>query len=85
MHVGWINGQRIYGSVIRLDLINGKIWPQHNGTEGDIAQELMAGGIARKDIVQGFPFACGACAYGAYSCLNAYMLTKGLVFCRLAH
>ena len=54
MHVGWINGQRVYGSVIRLDLINGKTWPQHNGTEGDIAQELMAGGIARKDIVQGF-------------------------------
>ncbi|UOG90464.1 MAG: XisI protein [Candidatus Thiothrix sulfatifontis] len=54
MHVGWINGQRIYGSVIHLDLINGKVWLQHNGTEGDIAQELMAGGVAREDIVLGF-------------------------------
>jgi hypothetical protein len=54
MHVGWINGQRIYGSVIHLDLINGKVWLQHNGTEGDIAQELMTGGVAREDIVLGF-------------------------------
>ena len=54
MHVGWINGQRIYGSVIHLDLINGKVWLQHNGTEGDIAQELMAAGVARQDIVLGF-------------------------------
>ncbi|MBO0614632.1 element excision factor XisI family protein [Thiothrix fructosivorans] len=30
--------------------INGKVWLQHNGTEGDIAQELMAGGVAREDI-----------------------------------
>lgn len=54
MHVGWKNGKRIYGSVIHLDLINGKVWLQHNGTEGDIAQELMAGGVAREDIVLGF-------------------------------
>lgn len=54
IHVGWKNGRRIYGSVIHLDLINGKVWLQHNGTEGDIAQELMAGGVARDDIVLGF-------------------------------
>lgn len=54
MHVGWKNGQRIYGSVIHLDVINGKVWLQHNGTEGDIAQELMELGVAREDIVLGF-------------------------------
>ena len=49
MHVGWKNGQRIYGSVI-----HGKVWLQHNGTEGDIAQELMALGVEQNAIVLDF-------------------------------
>ncbi len=40
--------------MIHLDLINGKIWLQYNGTEGDIAQELMDLGVARENIVLGF-------------------------------
>ncbi len=54
MYVGWKNGQRIYGSVIHLDVIHGNVWLQHNGTEGDIAQELMALGVERNAIVLGF-------------------------------
>ena len=37
MHVGWRNKHRIYGCVVHLDIKDGKIWIQHNGTEFDIA------------------------------------------------
>ncbi|TXH71041.1 MAG: XisI protein [Thiothrix sp.] len=54
MYVGWQNGQRIYGAVIHMDIINNKIWLQYNGTEEDLAQALLDQGVAREDIVFGF-------------------------------
>ena len=34
VHVGWKpNGHRNYGCVVHLDIIDGKIWVQHDGTE----------------------------------------------------
>lgn len=54
MHVGWQKQHRVYGCVIHMDLKDGKVWIQHNGTEADLAEELMAAGVAREDIVLGF-------------------------------
>lgn len=54
LHVGWQNQRRIYGCVMHLDLKNGKVWIQHNGTEANLAQELEDLGVARQDIVLGF-------------------------------
>jgi len=54
MHVGWRNKHRIYGCVVHLDIKDGKIWIQHNGTEFDIAVKLTEMGIAKQDIVNGF-------------------------------
>ncbi|MBK8451802.1 MAG: XisI protein [Thiofilum sp.] len=54
MYVGWDRGTRVYGVIIHIDLINGKAWLQYNGTEFDIAKELMAQGVEREDIVLGF-------------------------------
>lgn len=54
VHVGWQNERRIYGCVLHLDIKDGKIWLQHNGTESEIAQELVAMGIAKSEIVIGF-------------------------------
>lgn len=54
MYVGWQNGQRIYGAVIHMDIINNKIWLQYNGTEEDLAQALLDQDVAREDIVFGF-------------------------------
>lgn len=54
MHVGWDGERRIHGSVIHLDIRGGKVWIQHNGTSCPIADELMAAGVARQDIVLGF-------------------------------
>jgi hypothetical protein len=54
VNVGWNKDKRIYGCVIHLDIKNGKIWLQYNGTEIDIAEELVDLGVPRNDIVLGF-------------------------------
>jgi len=32
VNIGWNGQQRIYGCVMQMDIINGKIWIQHNET-----------------------------------------------------
>ena len=54
VHVGWDGHRRVHGSVIHIDLIDGKVWIQHNGTDRLIAEELVESGIAAADIVLGF-------------------------------
>lgn len=54
MYVGWRQRERVYGSVMHIDLIDGKVWLQYNGTEGDIAQDLIDLGVDRGDIILGF-------------------------------
>ena len=49
--IGWDKGQRIYGVLIHIDIINDKIWIQQDGTEEGIAEELVNRGIAKKYIV----------------------------------
>lgn len=54
MYVGWNHNTRVYGMIIHIDIINGKAWLQYNGTEFDVAKELLDKGIAREDIVLAF-------------------------------
>ena len=54
LYVGWESQRRVYGCVLHLDIKNDKIWIQHNGTEANIADELMAKGVPAQDIVLGF-------------------------------
>lgn len=54
MAVGWDRARRIYGSVIHLDIIDGKVWIQHDGTEHGIADELVEAGIPKDHIVLAF-------------------------------
>jgi hypothetical protein len=54
LDIGWNKNRRIHDCALHLDIINGKIWVQHNMTEMQIAQTLMAKGVAREDIVLGF-------------------------------
>ncbi|MHB1425575.1 MAG: element excision factor XisI family protein [Gemmataceae bacterium] len=54
MQVGWNRGQRVHGSIIHIDIRDGKVWIEHNGTDARLAEELVAAGIARNDIVLGF-------------------------------
>ena len=54
VETGWENGRRIYGTLLHLDIINGKIWIQQDGTEQGIANELIALGVPKDRIVLGF-------------------------------
>jgi len=54
VHVGWCNNRRTYGCVLHIDLKNDKIWIQHDGTEIGMANELVALGVPKEDIVLAF-------------------------------
>ncbi|MDZ8189842.1 MAG: XisI protein [Nostoc sp. ChiSLP02] len=54
VHVGWSNKRRVYGCVLHLDIKNEKVWIQHDGTEGGIADELTNHGVPKNDIVLAF-------------------------------
>jgi XisI protein len=53
MNVGWHGADRIYRSIMHLDIKDGKIWLQQNLTDRDPAAELVEMGVAKEDIVLG--------------------------------
>jgi len=54
MSVGWDGDDRIYGCLFHLDIKDGKIWIQHDGTEEGLANRLVAWGVPKTDIVLAF-------------------------------
>jgi hypothetical protein len=54
MHVGWDGVRRVHGSVVHLDIKDGKVWLQYDGTSRPVADELLAAGIPAEDIVLAF-------------------------------
>lgn len=54
VNVGWDQGRRVHGTLVHVDIINGKIWIQRDGTEDGIANELVNAGIPKQEIVLGF-------------------------------
>jgi hypothetical protein len=54
MTVGWNGEKRIHGIMLHIDIKDGKIWIQHNGTERRIAQDLLELGVPKQDIVLAF-------------------------------
>ncbi len=53
MQSGWVNGHRVHGAFLHMDVIDGKVWIQFNGTDQLIADELEAAGVPKEDIVLG--------------------------------
>jgi XisI protein len=51
MDVGWDKDRRVHGCLVHIDLIDGKIWIQRDGTEDGIAADLERAGIPKEDIV----------------------------------
>jgi hypothetical protein len=51
MQTGWVNRHRVHGAFLHLDVIGGKVWIQFNGTDQSVADELVAAGIPKEDIV----------------------------------
>ena len=54
INMGWNKGSRIHGCLVHLDIINGKVWIQRDGTEEGIVVELGQKGIPKDHIVLGF-------------------------------
>lgn len=52
--VGWQGDHRVHHSLIHIDIINGKVWIQRDGTEDGIGYALEAAGIPKEDIVPAF-------------------------------
>ena len=51
---GWDGVRRVHGSVIHIDIKDGKVWIQYDGTSRPVATELVAAGIPKEHIVLGF-------------------------------
>ncbi|WP_041238364.1 XisI protein [Gloeothece citriformis] len=54
VNVGWNNKRRVHGCIIHIDIIDGKLWIQRDGTEQGIALDLEEAGIPKEHIVLGF-------------------------------
>lgn len=53
MQTGWVNGHRVHGAFLHIDIIDEKVWIQFNGTDQSIAAELVEAGIPKEDIILG--------------------------------
>jgi hypothetical protein len=51
MNVGWDGRRRVHGTVIHIDIIDGKVWIQYDGTDRPVADALIEAGIPQSDIV----------------------------------
>jgi XisI protein len=54
MNVGWDDRTRVHGCLVHIDIIDGKLWIQRDGTEHGIAKELLEAGIPKDRIVLAF-------------------------------
>jgi len=67
MNVGWQHLTRVYRTVMHFDIKDGKIWLQQNLTDRNPAEELVAMGVPKEDIVLGLqpPYKRQYTEYGA--------------------
>ncbi|ESA34648.1 hypothetical protein N836_15770 [Leptolyngbya sp. Heron Island J] len=54
MILGRENKRYEHGCLLHVDIINGKIWIQRDGTEEGIATQLVEAGVPKGQIVLGF-------------------------------
>ena len=54
VNVGWDEGRRVHGVLVHIDLIDGKLWIQRDGTEQGVANELVEAGVPKDRIVLAF-------------------------------
>ena len=52
--VGWEGDEQVHGCILHIDLKDGKLWVQHDGTDAGIADLLVEMGVPKEDIVLGF-------------------------------
>ncbi|MFM9949653.1 MAG: XisI protein [Saprospiraceae bacterium] len=53
IRIGWYKDRHVHYTVFHFDLVDGKVWVQENRTDVKIDEELIAHGVAPKDIISG--------------------------------
>jgi hypothetical protein len=53
LRIGFENRRRIHYCVFHFDIIDGKVWVQHDATDIPVTQLLIDAGIPKSDIVLG--------------------------------
>jgi XisI protein len=51
--VGWNQKEYVYGTLVHIDIKNGKVWIQRNNTEINLAERLVERGVPKENIVIG--------------------------------
>ncbi|HAA27288.1 MAG TPA: XisI protein [Cyanobacteria bacterium UBA8553] len=54
LYVGWRGYKRDFGCILHVDIKDGQIWIQHDGTEEGLANRLVEMGVPKQDIVLAF-------------------------------
>jgi len=54
MHAGWVNGHRVHGPVVHIDVRDGKVYLERDGTDDVVAERLVEAGIPMDRIVLAF-------------------------------
>lgn len=54
LHLGWQELNRVFGCIIYVEIREGKIWIERDGTETGVANELVEAGVPKQDIVLAF-------------------------------
>jgi len=54
LDIGWERECRVHHVILHLDIINGKIWIQHDATNRPVADALLEAGVPHEDIVLAF-------------------------------
>ena len=54
MAVGWEGHKRVHAPLIHIDIIECKLWIQHDGTERGVARDLEGAGIPKDRMVLAF-------------------------------
>ncbi|MCP5496285.1 MAG: XisI protein [Leptospiraceae bacterium] len=52
--IGWYKRKRAHSCVFHADIIDGKIWIQHDGTDVGFAAELEEMGVPKENIILAF-------------------------------
>jgi hypothetical protein len=52
--LGRKNKKRIHGCIAHIDIIDGKLWIQRDGTQSGLANEFIGAGVSKDDIVLGY-------------------------------
>ncbi|GAB4172536.1 MAG: hypothetical protein Fur006_01390 [Coleofasciculaceae cyanobacterium] len=54
INIGWQGLTRVFGCIIYVEIKDGKIWIERDGTEIGVANKLVEAGVPKQDIVLGF-------------------------------